>query len=69
MIQTILAFCGYTKIPLEAVRLSIAQELYLEGLIIREKNSKELVVMKRFLEGQKILTGFLRSGRLLSYKE
>ena len=75
MIQTILGFCGYVKIPTAVVQLSLLQEDNIK--IIRElikKNTSnhtdEDVIRNTFLdevlEGQKSLTQFLRSGRLLN---
>lgn len=66
MIQTILGFCGYVKIPIEAVQLSIAQEEFLSRCAKLETDAKGKEYFEGHLKGQKMLTGFLRSGRLLA---
>jgi len=64
MIQIVLGFFGYIKIPREAVQLSIAQEVFFEVLLKQEPDGKDII--ERYLRGQKTLTQFLRSGRLLT---
>ena len=57
MFRFILAFFGYVKVPKEAIQLSM----------ILEEGWKKLSMAKAY-ESQKALTWFLRSGRLISYK-
>jgi len=71
MIQTILAFFGYTKIPKEAIQISILLENDFKDLILLfegQSNPK----FKQFAEHLKVrekalktMTSFLRSGKLL----
>ena len=69
MIQTILAFFGYCKIPKETVLISIESEDVLSALLKQcdEGKAKQSAAdyVRMVLAGQKALTGFLRSGRLL----
>ena len=65
MIQTILGFFGYTKIPLAAVQLSLMQEGFLQKMLEHETSDKGREYLAKFLCGQKTLTSFLRSGKLL----
>jgi len=69
MIRTILGFFGYSKIPLEAVRLSILSESLIAALLkeAMKKSEKQQTIdfVKTALNGQKALTEFLRSGKLL----
>ena len=66
MIRNILGFFGYVKIPLEAVKLSVQQELIFETMIECESSEKGKEYLARFLKGQQVMTAFLRSGRLLN---
>ena len=65
MIKKILGFFGYVKIPLKAVKLSVQQELVFETMIECESSEKCKEYLARFLKGQRTLTAFLRSGKLL----
>ena len=71
MIETILNFLGYMKIkdvPVGIVQLSMMQEGWLERFIeqAEELDSNELANdFKRQLRGQKAITEYLRSLRLL----
>ena len=73
MIQTILSFFGYCKIPKEAVEISIASSELIETLLKHAKDGavKQHTInyIKIALKGQKALTEFLRSGRLLQWSE
>lgn len=79
-IKFIASLFGYTKVPLEAVQLS----MYLEDLVdrlartsafnrtepgeyvITPQSLKEIIdLLQKQIKGQKTLTDFLRSGRLL----
>ena len=62
MIQTILAFFGYTKIPIEAVQLSMLVES--EHRRVAEK-LPDNEYAQRIYKAAKTITEFLRSGRLL----
>jgi len=66
MLQTIMAFFGYVKVPKAVVTLSIAQELFLSKCHELESSQKGKECFARFLEGQKTITSFLRSGKLIS---
>lgn len=72
MISYIMAIFGYVKVPKEAIYLSLLQEGYFE-LWIRTIKDKDLPDLKKELNlrllGQKTITKFLRSGRLLNDKE
>ena len=59
MIQTILAFFGYVKIPKEVVLLSMKLE---DGYY---NISKEIPGFTPLYNGAKTMTAFLRSGKLL----
>jgi len=64
MIRTILAFCGYVKVPREAIRLSMEIEEGYKRLhnLVPENESAALLY-----KGSKTMTAFLRSGRLISF--
>jgi len=66
MIQTILAFFGYCKIPKETVPISIASENVLISLAKQCDEGKVTQSaadhVRMVLAGQKALTGFLRKG-------
>ena len=73
MIQTILAFFGYAKIPfghakipLEVVQFSILQESLWERLIKLRPDAPIASFFRTGLRGQKVLTEFLRSGKKLN---
>ena len=76
-IQYILAFFGYVKIPKAVVVLSIMQENTIESIAyMMEIESKDerltgdkIRILERLLVGQKTLTKFLRSGRLLKVEQ
>ena len=66
MIRRILALFGYVRIPLEVVQFSLAQEVYFEKLLQKaEPDSAIFRSLQMRLKGQKVLTSFLRSGRML----
>lgn len=65
MIKFILGVLGYSKIPLEVVQLSIAQEAFIQKMLEHEQSEKGKDYLEKHLEGQKTLTSFLRSGRKL----
>lgn len=65
-IQFLFAFLDYAKIPTAVIQLSIHQETFFEE-ILKVSNEKESVLtLQKHLEYQKILTKFLRSGKLLN---
>ena len=70
VIQLFLGFLGYVKVPKEAIFLSTRQEVLFEKLIEKLESlgvEDEIVsVYTHCLEGQRVLTKFLRSGRLLN---
>ena len=66
MFQTIMAFFGYAKIPVAAIHLSLKQEQFLSKCRDLETDPKGRVYFDRHLEGQKTITSFLRSGKLIS---
>lgn len=63
MIQTILAFFGYVKVPLEAVQLSMLVEEGYRRIIEKLPNHDEF---SKLHESAKTITDFLRSGKILS---
>ena len=69
MIQTILAFFGYCKIPKEVIQISIISEDLFSDLLKNaiENSSKQTTIdhVKLVFDGQKAITEFLRSGKLL----
>ena len=69
MIQTILAFFGYCKIPKETVPISMASENVLIALLKQCDEGKVVQntadYIRTVLKGQKALTEFLRTGRSL----
>ena len=66
-LQFILSLCGYTKIPREIVELSMLQEDAFRIIIRKlEKAGYECCGYKKSLEGQRTITAFLRSGKLLA---
>jgi hypothetical protein len=65
MIRIILAYFGYAKIPVKVVQLSIMQEEYIKKLIDLRDSEDWKRLFESHLEGQKTLTHFLRSCRLL----
>lgn len=62
MIKLLLSFFGYIKVPVEAVQLSMQQELFFEKMIRMRPEAKD--AWEFYLKAQKTLTSFLRSGRL-----
>jgi len=69
MIQTILGFLGYCKIPKEAIQLSMASENII-GMLFKQAIEKScgqetIDYVEIALNGQKTLTEFLRTGKLL----
>lgn len=67
MIRFILGWFGYVKIPLAVVQLSIEQELFFRTMLKNKSHPTEKKDLLRYLKGQKTLTAFLRSGKLLFY--
>ena len=65
MIQTIMAFFGYAKIPVAVVQLSMMQEKFLETMRTIEPEPKGKEVIAKYLDGQKTITKFLQSCRRL----
>jgi len=70
MIQTIMAFFGYVRVPKEAVQLSILTEDCILELIRRveviDKKGNFLVLLKEMHKKvTRTLTSFLQSGRML----
>jgi hypothetical protein len=65
MIRFIMSLFGYSKIPLEAVRLSIRIEYYLEGLDFVNRPEASAEFLNQAKEGAKALTEYLRSCRLI----
>jgi len=63
MLRTILAFCGYVKIPKEAILLSMRVEL---GYKILCSKMPECENSRILYKSARAITEFLRSGRLLS---
>jgi len=66
MFQIIMAFFGYVKIPTEVVQLSVAQEEFLKKCLKHASDPRGRALFDMKLEGQKAITGFLRSGKLIS---
>lgn len=64
MLNAMLKFFGYIKIPKEAVRLSMDQESFIETQVELTDKERLKQIYTKQLEGQKTLTAFLRSGRL-----
>lgn len=69
MVRFILGWFGYVKIPLAVVRLSMEQEVFLRTMLECSPYPVEKKYLFKYLEGQKVLTLFLRSGKLLSHCE
>jgi len=65
LIQTVLGFFGYCKIPKGVISLSMEQERFLEIISRREETPVGKRIFEKYLNGQKAITEFLRSGRLL----
>ena len=65
MLRTILAFFGYVKIPKEAILLSMRMELGYK-ILYKETPGEQSKIL---YDSAKAMTGFLRSGRLLSCGE
>jgi len=69
MLDLILSFFGYCKIPRETIMISLRSEDVLEELlkqaILNVNKKSTLTYLSEVLEGQKTLTSFLRSGRRL----
>lgn len=63
MIRTLLGFLGYMRVPKEAVQLSILVEDCLKQISRDQPDESDLC---RAYRASKILTWFLRSGRLLN---
>jgi hypothetical protein len=67
MFKIIMAFWGYVKIPTAVIQLSIAQEHFLDKCRKHESDPRGKEYFAKYLEGQKAITSFLRSGRLISF--
>lgn len=67
IITAILGFFGYVKIPVAAVQLSLLSEAYFDRIYadIPEEYRHQRERFKRYVDGQKKLTEFLRAGRKL----
>jgi len=69
MIRTILGFFGYCKIPLAVIQLSIFSEDLISSLlknaIENDANQETIDHVTMVFDGQKAVTEFLRSGKLL----
>lgn len=65
MLTVILGFFGYVKIPLDAVRLSIANEEFLKSCAVKEDDPTKRAYFNMYALGQSKLTEFLRAGRKL----
>lgn len=65
MISKILAYFGYVKINREVFELSLMQEAYFERVYksIPEECVKDREAFKRYVNGQKAITKFLRLRR------
>ena len=63
MFRTILAFCGYVKIPKEAVRLAMVIK---HDALLMHRKSPDNEHIQKIHEAAGALGEFLRSGRLLS---
>ncbi len=61
MFKTLLAFCGYIKVPKEAILLSMEIEYGYELL-----SKKKVKGALRLYKSAQTITKFLRSGRLVS---
>lgn len=66
MLQVVLGFLGYVKIPLSVVQLSIQQEEFLRKLQEIATNPKSRALFGKYLNGQESMTRFLRAGRKIS---
>jgi len=66
MFQTFMALFGYVRIPTAVVQLSLAQEQFFDKCREYESSQKGKEHFAKHLEGQKTITGFLRSGKLIS---
>lgn len=70
LINRVLGFFGYVKIPLALVQLSIEQEAFLKTLIRVFDNTPGIKgTFKVYLNNQRAMTEFLRTGRLLTKNE
>jgi len=69
MLQTILAFWGYVKIPKDAIYLSMRLENLLKEAVDMAALSDEAENLKNYHQSAKALTAFLRAGRLISYSK
>ena len=63
MVKIILGFLGYSKIPVEAVQLSIINE---DAWAVMVKNYPNSTEINQLYKGAKTLTRFLKSGKLLN---
>jgi hypothetical protein len=64
----ILGLFGYAKIPKEVVQLSLLQERRIESILSELTNPNNISFFKKLLEGQRLLTKFLWTGRLVNHK-
>ena len=63
MIKAILGFLGYSKIPIEAVQLSMINEHAWSVMVEKYPDAPET---RKLYEGAKAMTEFLRSGKVLN---
>lgn len=66
MIALILSYFGYCKVPPAMVKLSFKNQMFLEKLARRETDIKDKEIIKAYAAGQKTMTEFLRSCRIVS---
>ncbi|MFA6213526.1 MAG: hypothetical protein WC714_29080 [Candidatus Obscuribacterales bacterium] len=66
MIQAIMAFFGYVKIPIPVIHLSILQEEFLDRCATYTTEAELKALFTEHLKGQQTLTKFLRSGKLIT---
>lgn len=65
MIRFLLGWFGYTKVPKEAIELSMKQEDFFKKFMAVQETETGRNLLEMYLKGQQTLTSFLRSGRLL----
>lgn len=63
MIEVILSYFGYVKVSKEILKLSLQQETYFERIYKDMENwPKQQLNFYRYVEGQRLLSKFLRRG-------
>jgi hypothetical protein len=65
IMQILLGFCGYAKIPKEIVQASLHQTALLEQIAYEELSVRNKEFIKMSIEYSKTLTRFLASGRMI----